>query len=152
MRLRPILADDAEALASLHLACFGPAAWPADEIADLLTGPGGFGLAVDAEGLSGFILCRAIAGEAEVLTLAVAPARQRRGHGRALLEAAAALSGALGARALFLEVAADNPPAVALYESAAFEPAGRRRAYYAKGRASPVDALVYRRALNSGPG
>jgi len=68
------------------------------------------------------------------------------------VEAAAGLALGLGAEALFLEVADDNAPAIALYESAGFERVGRRRGYYAKGRRTPADAFVYRRALNSGPG
>ena len=37
----------------------------------------------------------------------------------------------------------------ALYWKCGFEQAGLRRAYYARGGARPVDALVLRRALNS---
>ena len=43
------------------------------------------------------------------------------GRYRALLEAAAGLAQSTGAQAFFLEVAADNGPALALYESAGFE-------------------------------
>ena len=152
MRLRPALVADQTALAAAHLACFGQAAWPADELASLLAAPGGYGLVAETSKveppLAGLIVCRTIVEEAEILTLAVAPAHRRAGLGRALLEAAAELAAAASAQSMYLEVAADNDPAIALYESAAFEPVGRRRSYYAKGRAEPIDALVYRRALN----
>ncbi len=72
-----------------------------------------------------------IAGEAEVLTLAVRPAARRRGIGRALVEAAATLAEA-SAAAMFLEVAADNPGAVALYAQTGFEIVGRRPGYYGR--------------------
>jgi ribosomal-protein-alanine N-acetyltransferase len=99
----------------------------------------------------GFILGRALAGEAEILTLAVAPTHRRRGLGRALLEAAMGVCGTLGAETMFLEVAADNAAAIALYEAAGFAPAGRRKAYYARPGRAAVDALVLRRELNTAP-
>jgi ribosomal-protein-alanine N-acetyltransferase len=155
MRLRPLEARDADALAVVHAASFAHP-WPAEEIRDLVMTPGGYGVVCESPGsqtpAAGFILCRAIAGDAEVLTLAVAPSHRRRGLGLVLIEAAAGLALGLGAEALFLEVADDNAPAIALYESAGFERVGRRRGYYAKGRRTPADAFVYRRALNSGPG
>jgi ribosomal-protein-alanine N-acetyltransferase len=89
-----------------------------------------------------------IAGEAEVLTLAVRPEQRRRGAARALLAAALALA-APTAAAMFLEVAADNAGAVALYEAAGFEQVGRRAGYYGRTGAPSIDAIVMRRALNS---
>jgi len=97
----------------------------------------------------GFILVRAVAGEAEILTLAVAPAFRRQGAARALVEAVAVEASRRGARTLFLEVAEDNPAAIALYESTEFEAVGLRRGYYARKDARPADALVLRRRLNS---
>ena len=97
----------------------------------------------------GFILCRSIAGEAEILTLAVDPARRRRGAGRALVEAAAGMAATLGAEEMFLEVAVDNPAALALYEAAGFARVGRRPGYYARTDGADVDAVVMRRELNS---
>lgn len=94
-------------------------------------------------GEAGFVLARAAADEAEILTLAVVPAWRRRGLGAALLAAAQRRAASLGAAQLFLEVAADNDAARALYAGAGFEAVGLRRGYYAGGR----DALVLRRAL-----
>ncbi|HEX7758237.1 MAG TPA: GNAT family N-acetyltransferase, partial [Caulobacteraceae bacterium] len=117
--------------------------------AGFMAGPGAFALVVEGEeSLSGFILCRAIAGEAEVLTLAVAPAQQRRGVARALLGAAMDAATAASAEAMFLEVAADNAAAIGLYGGAGFEHVGVRRGYYTEGGAAR-DALVMRRSLNS---
>ncbi len=139
--LRAARRADVPALAALHAAAFDHP-WPAGEIDALLATPGAFALIVEDQG---FILCRAIAGEAEILTLAVTPAARRRGAGRALVEAAANLAEGLEADTLFLEVAHDNLPALALYESAGFARIGLRKAYYASG----ADAVVMRRALNT---
>ena len=113
---------------------------------------GGFALVAEAETPQGFILARTVADEAEILTLAMSPPFRRRGVARALVEAAAAEAARKGAKALFLEVATDNPGAIALYQNSGFERAGLRRAYYARPNAAPADALVLRRALNTARG
>ena len=101
-----------------------------------------------AGAIAGFILCRVVAGEAEVLTLAVRPERRRQGIALALVEAAAAFA-AQTADAMLLEVARDNPGALALYARTGFVVVGQRAGYYARRGAPAVDALVMRRALNS---
>jgi [ribosomal protein S18]-alanine N-acetyltransferase len=148
VNLRPVTHADGPALAELHAFAFDEP-WPADDILRFAEDRGGFALAIEEDGgLAGFILCRLIAGEAEVLTLAVRPAARRRGIARALLEAALVLAQPT-AETMFLEVAADNPAAVALYEGAGFETVGRRAGYYGRASAGSVDALVMRRTLNS---
>jgi ribosomal-protein-alanine N-acetyltransferase len=148
VNLRPATRGDAAALAEVHAAAFEEP-WPAEDILRFAEDRGGFALAVEAEGgLAGFILCRQMAGEAEVLTLAVRPAARRRGIGRALLAASLAIAEGT-ASGMFLEVAADNPGAIALYEGAGFEVVGRRPGYYGRAGAPSVDALVMRRVLNS---
>jgi ribosomal-protein-alanine N-acetyltransferase len=151
VNLAPAGAADAEALAGAHALSFD-APWSAADLAALLDSPGVFALAArDGPAVHGFILARAIAGEAEILTLAVDPDHRRRGLGQALLAAADIAARAAGAETLFLEVAADNPAAIGLYQTAGFEPAGRRRGYYARADGA-VDALVLRKALASGTG
>jgi ribosomal-protein-alanine N-acetyltransferase len=137
----PAVAADAPALAALHAAAFaGGEAWGPDAIRLMLEMPGAFGLHLPGRG---FVLARVAAGEAEILTLAVAPAARRRGSGAALLAAALAGAAARGAGEMFLEVSEANGPARALYAAAGFAEAGRRRRYYADG----ADALVLRRGL-----
>lgn len=136
-------AADAPALAALHAAAFPPGeAWGPDAILLMLAMPGAFGLWREAEG---FVLARAAAGEAEILTLAVAPVARRRGLGAALLAAAMGAARARGAEAMFLEVSEGNAPARALYRSFGFAEVGRRRRYYPDGS----DALVLRRGLTA---
>jgi ribosomal-protein-alanine N-acetyltransferase len=132
---------DAPELAALHEAAFAaPERWGADAIRLMLEMPGAFGLHRPGEG---FVLARVAADEAEILTLAVAPAARRQGVGGTLLAQAMAVAAARGAAAMFLEVAETNGAARALYAAAGFAEAGRRRRYYPGG----ADALVLRRSL-----
>jgi len=148
MTLRFAEASDVETLHALHAAAFD-APWPAAEIERLMRIMGGFAVLAEDAAPQGFILTRTVADEAEILTLAVAPDARRRGIGRALVEAAAQEAARRGARSFFLEVAEDNPAALALYEDVGFQAVGLRRAYYARPGAPPADALVLRRPLNS---
>ena len=134
-------ASDAAPLAGLHAASF-PDAWDAAAISKLLGMPGTFVFRHD----DGFVMARTAAGEAEILTLAVAPAARGRGLGRALLEAAIARAQQMGAQTMFLEVGADNPHALALYAGLGFAKVGARKGYYSRASGS-ADALVLRLSL-----
>lgn len=147
MKLRPADVSDAVALARVHAAAFDTP-WPPEAFAKLLKSPGAFALAAVDAAPVGLILMRAFAGEAEVLTLAVEPSHRRLGVARALLQAGAAQARAMGAEALFLEVAADNAAAIALYREAGFEAVGHRAGYYRRPHGEAADALVLRRTLN----
>ena len=130
---------DMEALAALHASGFAPdARWTAAAIAGALGGRGAFLL----EEAGGFLIGRAAGGEAELLTLVVAPARRRAGMARRLLASFEGQARARGAGAAFLEVAEGNAAARALYARAGWEEVGRRRGYY-----GGDDALILRRAL-----
>lgn len=133
-----------EALADLHARCFTtPRPWSAQEFDALLSSPGIF----LADSTQGFALGRAIAGEAELLTIAVAPEARGQGAGRALLRAFEDQAHALGATEAFLEVAADNTVARALYTSAGYSEAGLRKSYYHSPTGAHIDALVLRKSL-----
>lgn len=126
-----------EQLAALHGRCFvTPRPWTAAEFAGLLSAPG----CVLLTAANGFLLGRVAGGEAELLTLAVAPEARRTGQGRALVDRFLAHCVAGGAEAAFLEVASDNQPALALYRRTDWKAVGRRPGYYAPG----LDAVVMR--------
>ena len=148
MNLRFATPDEAPLLAALHASAFPPGeAWEASAFATLLGMAGVFGLVAEgvaAEG--GLLLARITADEAEILTLAVEPAQRRHGLGDALVETAVLHAAALGAAAMFLEVAEDNAPALALYQGLGFGQVGRRPDYYGPGR----DAALLRRSLRPG--
>lgn len=149
MTLAWATADDAPALAEAHALGFSHP-WDAAAFAELFAGPGVFGLIVREGGrAAGMALCRVVAGEMEVLTIAVDPALRRRGVGRTLMTAALAAAREAGADAAFLEVAADNAPAAGLYAGLGFRRAGLRRGYYDRGPEGRVDALVMRLDLTS---
>ncbi len=150
--LWPALAAHAPLLAALHAPVFPEEPWSAPALTTLLESPGIFGvIAGDAVGVaSGFILARAAADEGEVLTLAVLPAMRRRGIGDRLLTTAMGWLAARGGAVMYLEVAEDNPAALALYHGAGFATVGRRRDYYRRG-SRQVAALVLSRALTPEP-
>jgi ribosomal-protein-alanine N-acetyltransferase len=85
----------------------------------------------------------------EVLTVGVAPAARQKGIGKALMTAALDAARQAGAETAFLEVAVDNPAAVALYAGLGFRRAGLRRGYYDRGEAGRADALVMRLDLSA---
>ncbi|WP_298498031.1 GNAT family N-acetyltransferase [uncultured Maritimibacter sp.] len=128
-------------LAAVYAAAFAyERGWSAAEIESLATGPGGFVVTEP----QGFALGRTIAGEAELLTIAVLPAAQGQGIGRRLL---AAFEAEARAGTAFLEVAEDNAPARHLYERCGWVEAGRRRAYYARAGGPAVDAVLMSKRL-----
>jgi ribosomal-protein-alanine N-acetyltransferase len=140
-------------LAALHKESFTEH-WDEDAFASALAQPGAFGFIVTqdngAEPL-GFALLRAVVfagggGEAEVLTLATRPGARRQGVARRALTAALAQAHAFGVERVYLEVAADNAAARALYTSLGFCEVGRRKGYYARSNAAAVDAVVMEHA------
>ena len=133
-------------LAGTHRAAFtSERPWNAVEFADLLR-QGGVILCGDP---ASFVLGRVTCDEAEVLTVATRPDMQRRGLARAALAAFCDRAAQAGAVTVFLEVAADNHSARALYDSLGFAEAGHRRAYYHRAGGPPVDAIVLRRDLSA---
>jgi len=131
-------------LASLHGAAMDTGrAWSADEFADLLRSPVCFAVG-DARGIA---LGRAVAGEAELLTIAVRPEHHRAGLGSALLAAFESEAALRGASTAFLEVAEDNAPAIALYRRCGYAEVGRRKGYYATPDGTRRDALLMSRTL-----
>jgi len=133
-----------ETLAELHAQAFTtPPPWSAAAFAATLARPECFVLSEPG----GFLLASVAAGEAEVLTLAVAPLARRQGIGRRLVAGFLAVAAARGAQVALLEVAADNRAALALYRGAGFAEVGRRHGYYRTPEGQAIDAVVMTRAL-----
>jgi ribosomal-protein-alanine N-acetyltransferase len=133
------------ALAALHGRCFTtPRPWSEAEFASFLADPLAFVL---VEGDAGFLLGRVVVGEAELLTLAVAPEARRRGLGRKLLARFIYQARLRAAETAILEVAAGNAAARALYLAGGFAESGRRKRYYHNPDGTAEDAIVMARRL-----
>lgn len=167
--LRTLGPADVGRLVELERELFGRSAWSAGMLREELSAPGRWYVGVDepvpapaaqpasaapglpgTPGATGDPRLVAYAGlwfdgdVAQVMTIGVALAAQRRGLGAALLTALVGRSRELGAEAVLLEVRVDNHPAVALYERFGFEVLARRKRYY---QPEDVDAWTMRLAL-----
>jgi tRNA threonylcarbamoyladenosine biosynthesis protein TsaB len=135
-------------LATLHVEAFAEG-WDAASFTQLLAMPGAEAvLALEAEEPVGFLLTRRAADEAEIITIATRPGARRRGIGRQLLSHHLNDLAARGVNHMFLEVAASNAAAIALYAASGFTEVGRRKAYYQRPEGRE-DAIVMRRGLAS---
>ena len=135
--------NDAAAIAALHTASF-QRGWGEDEVYRLLIDKTVIAHRVmTGRTMIGFILSRLAGGEAEILSIAIAPRQRGRGLARPLLDLHLRRQAGLGARAVFLEVDEHNAAARALYRRAGFYDVGRRQGYYQSG----ASALVLRRDL-----
>jgi [ribosomal protein S18]-alanine N-acetyltransferase len=147
-RGEPVFTDarprDAAAIAAIHAASF-QRGWGEEEIYGLLIEKSVVAHRATRGGkLIGFILSRRAAGEAEVLSVAIAPSWRGRKLARPLLDLHLRRLAGLGARAVFLEVGEHNTPATRLYRRAGFREVGKRQGYYEGG----ATALVMRRDLS----
>ncbi|MFN3943669.1 MAG: GNAT family N-acetyltransferase [Allosphingosinicella sp.] len=147
--LQPAGIEDLDAVMEVMNDSFDPVfgeAWTAPQCAGLLPLPGVWlTLARDGERPVGFALARIVAGEAELLLLAVRDTDQRRGIGRKLLDCFVSSAAVRGAERLHLEVR-DGNAAMNLYSAAGFTVVGRRRAYYSGRDGQLYDALTLARS------
>ncbi len=136
-----------EQMAQIHAACFdgAPRPWTAAEFADYIEGPD----ALFERGETALAVLRIAADEAEILTIAVDPAQQRRGLASALMAEMIAHAAGAGCTKMLLEVAEPNIAARALYETHGFSPAGYRKNYYHKSGQTALSAVVMVKNLGS---
>lgn len=151
--MRARLAEDLDRLMAVMNAAFDPVwgeAWSRRQVEDsLLTGRCAYFLinengaqAAEREPAAGFILTRLIAGETELLLLAVDPRWRRRGLGTLLLHRLASDARANGASRLFLEMRRGNP-AESLYRNFGFAQVGERPNYYRTSTGERIDAVTF---------
>lgn len=149
--LEPLSVDDAAAISALHREDF-VRPWTDGEFSTLLAQDAVFGFTAREVGQGakppvGFVLARLAAGEAEILTVAVARTHRRQGLGWQLMDAVLRNLHAERAEALFLEVDETNVAALALYRRLGFREVGKRPNYYRSPEHGPTGALVMRRDL-----
>lgn len=131
-------------LAATHQAAFTQTrAWGAAEFESLLSSP----LIFATGDVQCFALVRVIADEAELLTIATHPNHQRQGLARQVMCQWQTQAARLGATQAFLEVAADNTPAHALYRRFMYEEVATRAGYYTRTDGTSCDAIIMRRIL-----
>lgn len=149
--LRP---DDARELAILHARAF-ETPWSAAAIRAELAKSSVFGLALVApeapDHMLSFTLFQYALDEAEMLTLATDPDHFQKGHATSVLTTAFDHLTERGITACLLEVAVDNQPAIALYQSLGFAQEGTRKTYYKREGMGTVDALLMRREMTGLP-
>ena len=137
---------DLHEIAAAERVCFSDP-WSVDGIAELLQSGTSVSLVAVENGsanrLAGYLFARTVAGEGEILNLAVLPEARRQGLARRLLDTALGHLAARNTDVVFLEVRASNEEAKSLYQSAGFSVVGVRASYYRRPR---EDALVLRRA------
>lgn len=137
-------------LAAIHASAFSPG-WSAGELAvhmdmasdDIVD-------SVEGGEVRGFAILRTAVDQAEILTIVVAPKYKRKGLGARLLALSEARALERGADIMFLDVAADNPAAAAMYKKAGYHQCGKRPGYYRReidGKLGRVDALLLKKHL-----
>lgn len=98
---------------------------------------------VERPALLGYFVAMKGVDEVHLLNITVAPAFQRQGWARVMLDALAVWSRGQGAQWLWLEARVGNARARAVYESHGFGHVGTRRNYYPASAALPAeDAIV----------
>jgi ribosomal-protein-alanine N-acetyltransferase len=147
-RLAPMLLTDLDAVLAIELAVY-PFPWTRGNFVDSLAA--GHWMRVLREGdctLAGYAVALPGVDEMHLLNLTVAPQRQGRGLGRALLDALVAECRRMQQPALWLEVRESNLRACSIYRRYGFEEVALRRGYYpAAGRRE--DAIVMKLALGA---
>lgn len=92
----------------------------------------------DNKEISGFIVARQVADEAEILNLAIHQARRRKGEGGELLKVAMDEFRVRQVRRLFLEVRESNTAGIAFYKKHGFAKTGERPRYYSDSNEAAV--------------
>ena len=139
--LRRLESGDITALIALERECFATA-WQEDQFLLAIQQKAFcvFGLFLRHVDLVGYISVYHLAGELEILNIAVSQEQRRQGFGLHLLAKAMRLGHKRGMTRAVLEVRAGNAAAIAMYERMGFSLAGKRPGYYED---TGEDALIY---------
>jgi ribosomal-protein-alanine N-acetyltransferase len=122
---------DAEAVTTILRGVAEAAHWTAESFREALNWAGTVAFVSESDGeVTGFMIGRQVADEAEILNLAVKAAHRDRGQGGALLMSALAEFRSRGVSRVFLEVRESNETGIAFYEKRGFFKMGLRVGYY----------------------
>lgn len=126
-----------------------PHPWQKRHFADCLASAYETQLLMAGDTLLGYFVAMKGVDEVHLLNLAVAPAYQRQGWARLMLDALALWSGGQGAQWLWLEARHSNTRAIHIYQAHGFRSVGVRRQYYPVASGSREDAVVMSLPLNA---
>jgi ribosomal-protein-alanine N-acetyltransferase len=148
LHIEPAQPRDADAVAKLHAGSFYRG-WPRQDIeAYLLDADTPTLVACDTKrNIAGFSMLRLLGDDVELMTIAVQPKYRGKGIGAALLNACFEDLLMTPGKRMILEVAADNPAAIRLYQKLGFKKISERHGYYARPDGKPATALVMARDL-----
>ena len=149
VRARPVIRrarrKDAGPIAEIVQESPQAANWSKKSYEELGALSGEYALVCETGGkVTGFLIGRQAADEAEVLNLAVRLEDRRSGNGGALLGEFLDRARSNGVRRAFLEVRESNAAGIAFYERHGFVQTGRRKGYY---QAPKEDAIAMERKL-----
>jgi ribosomal-protein-alanine N-acetyltransferase len=140
--IRAAEAADACAIAEMEALLFSDA-WSEGSVSSSISSPLSLAFVAVCEGKAvGYLLASALAPEGELLRIGVCPEYRKRGIGGALMERFLLKSESLLCDTLFLEVRADNAPAISLYRRYGFFDCGVRKKYY---KNPECDALLMKK-------
>ena len=140
VQISELQAEDLMAVRALEQECFSDA-WSEKLLQDLLTSSWDKTWVLKEEGrVCGYCNFRVIAGEGELMRIAVYGACRGRGYGRLLMERLLEEAEKEKITDITLEVRASNVPAIALYEAYGFQKEAVRKNYYSE---PTEDALIY---------
>jgi ribosomal-protein-alanine N-acetyltransferase len=123
-------AFDAGAILSIQSECPEIAQWSESDY-DFSGKPGFAGWVADKNhAVAGFLVCRRVASDIEILNFAVRGDSRRQGAGALLLQTALDWGRGIRAEKAFLEVRESNSTALRFYERHGFRITGRRSRYY----------------------
>ena len=136
MKIRTATHDDIAAIAALHRACLEKT-WNTDSFEHFISSTHHAIEIVENKEIIGFLITQTLDAETEIISLAVSLTHRRQ-------HIASALLNSISTPSCFLEVRADNAPAIALYQHHGFTETGRRKDYYTTPEGK-IDALILKR-------
>lgn len=129
VQLRKMTAADVEALTAIEQTCFSDA-WSERMVRDLADSSWDEVWVLEAGEILGYINYRFIAGEGELMRIAVLPEYRGRGYSKVLMDVMLEEAAKNQITDLTLEVRAGNESAIGLYKAYGFAEEAVRKKYY----------------------
>ncbi|MDR2781178.1 MAG: ribosomal protein S18-alanine N-acetyltransferase [Holosporaceae bacterium] len=121
--------DDVEVIAKIHQSCFDDG-WSTRSFQEMLSNNVFFGFSSKEKSTHGFILCKKVCDEIEIITFCVLPQFRNQGIGKSLIEAIDLYAKTHSVNLIFLEVSEDNMIAQRIYEKFGYKKISERKGYY----------------------